>query len=75
MKGFRIKGSFEDVRKTQIFSIEMAAEDAEAAREAALSTLGSRHKLKRREIKIDDIVELKIEDITDPLVRYQVGEK
>ena len=75
MKGFRIKGSFEDVRKKQVFSIEMAAENKEAAREAALSTLGSRHKLKRWEITIDDIVELKTEDITDPLVKYQVGEK
>ena len=74
MKGFRINGSFKDVRKEQVFSIEIAAEDNDKAKEYALSTLGSRHKLKRWEITINEIVELANDDIVDPLVKYQVGE-
>jgi len=74
MKGFRINGSFKDVRHEQVFSIEIAAADKDAANECALSTLGSRHKLKRWEITINEIVELANDDIADPLVKYQVGE-
>lgn len=75
MKAFRINGSYKDARHEQKFSIEIAAEDADAAKEKTLSTLGSRHKLKRWEISVTDITELKPSDVTDTLVRYQVGEK
>ncbi|MCL2785682.1 MAG: 50S ribosomal protein L18Ae [Methanomassiliicoccaceae archaeon] len=75
MKGFRIKGSYKDTRKRQDFTIEVAAENEEAAREKILSNLGSRHKLKRWEITIDELVELAPGDITDRLVEYEVGEK
>ena len=75
MKGFRVKGSFKDVRKRQDFTVEIAAEDADAAKEKILSNLGSRHKLKRWEISIDELVELAPADITDRLVEYEVGEK
>jgi large subunit ribosomal protein LX len=75
MKGFRAKGSFKDTRKRQDFTVEVAAENADAARERVLSNLGSRHKLKRWEISIDELVELAPADITDRLVQYEVGEK
>lgn len=73
MKGFRIIGSFKDVRSDQKFTIEIAAEDVEAAREKAISTLGSKHRLKRREITITDIIELKPSEITNHVVQHQVG--
>jgi large subunit ribosomal protein LX len=73
MKGFRINGSFKDIRNDQKFSIEVAAEDADAAREKTLSVLGSKHKLKRRDIKIDEITELKPEEITNLVVEHQVS--
>lgn len=73
MKGFRIVGSFKDTRSIQNFSVEIAGEDEAAARERALSTLGSRHKLKRWEITIDSVTELKPEEVTDSLVQYQIG--
>ena len=75
MKGFRAKGSFKDTRSRQVFTVEVAAEDMDAAKERVLSNLGSRHKLKRWEITIDEIVELAPADITDRLVEYEVGEK
>jgi len=73
MKAFRVVGSFADPRKRQPFSIEMAAEDEAAVRERALSTLGSKHRLKRRDIDITEIVELTPDQITNPVVKYDVG--
>jgi len=73
MKGFRIIGSFKDVRSEQKFSIEVAAENADAAKETALSVLGSRHKLKRRDITINEINELKPDEITNLTVKHQVS--
>jgi len=73
MKGFRIIGSFKDIRSEQKFAIEVAAENADGAKETALSVLGSRHKLKRREITIDEINELKPEEITNLTVKHQVS--
>jgi large subunit ribosomal protein LX len=75
MKGYRAAGSFKDNNKTQRFSIEIAAEDADKAKEKVLSTLGSRHKLKRWEIKLDEVSEIAVEEITDPVVTYLVGEE
>jgi len=74
MKGFRAKGSFKDTRSRQVFTVEVAAENEDAAKERILSNLGSRHKLKRWEITIDEIVELAPSDITDRLVEYEVSE-
>jgi Ribosomal protein L20A (L18A) len=73
MKAFRVVGSFADPRKRQPFSIEMAAEDEAAVRERALSTLGSKHRLKRRDIDITEIVELTPDQITNPVVKYDIG--
>lgn len=73
MKGFRMVGSFKDVRQgKQAYTIEVAAENEDAAKEQTLSTLGSRHKLKRWEIAIDSVTELANEDIVDPIVKYKV---
>ena len=74
MKGFRAKGSFRDTRSRQVFTVEVAAESTDAAKEKVLSNLGSRHKLKRWEITIDELVELAPTEITDRLVEYEVGE-
>lgn len=73
MKAFRIKGSHNDRRAgKQPFTIEIAAENAKDAEEFALSDLGSRHKLKRWEIAIDDITEVAPADIINSVVRYKV---
>lgn len=74
MKAFQIVGSYADPRKRQPFSIEMAAEDEVAVKEKALSTLGSKHKLKRWEISITEITEISGDQITNSVVKYQVGE-
>ena len=75
MKAFLIKGDYADKRQgRQVFSVEMAAADEAAVREKALSTLGSQHKLKRWEIEISEITEMKPADVTNHVVKYQIGE-
>ncbi|MDD4222583.1 MAG: 50S ribosomal protein L18Ae [Candidatus Methanomethylophilus sp.] len=75
MKAFLIKGTHADKRQgRQIFSVEMAAEDEATVREKALSTLGSQHKLKRRDIEISEITEIPADQITNHVVKYQIGE-
>jgi large subunit ribosomal protein LX len=75
MKAFLITGSYADPRmKQQPFSIEMAADDETAVREKALSTIGSKHKLKRWQINIKEIKELSPEEVTNHVVKYQIGE-
>jgi len=74
MKAFRITGIHADPRKEQPFSIEMAATDEAAVREKALSTIGSKHKLKRWQINITSIEEVPTNKIESHLVKYQIGE-
>jgi len=73
MKAYQIKGEFKDIRSMQVFTVEVAAEDEAQAEEKVLSTLGSRHKLKRSMINIASISEMDVKDITDHTVQYQVG--
>ncbi len=73
MKAFLVTGHFADPRKEQPFSIEMAAEDEAAVREKCLSTIGSRHKMKRWQITITDVKELSADQVQDHLVKYQIG--
>ncbi|MBX8635873.1 MAG: hypothetical protein KIY09_05485 [Thermoplasmata archaeon] len=74
MKAFTIKGTFKiSERRWQAFSIEVASADEEAAREKLLTILGSRHKVPRRLVRIDTVTQLANADITDPVVKHQVG--
>jgi len=73
MKAFRASGSFRiDKRTWQKFSVEVAAEDDLAAREKVLSTLGSRHRLNRRSIRIDEVRRISGDEVTNQVVRYSV---
>lgn len=75
MKAFRVTGTYADARQVrQPFSIEMAAEDEAAVREKALSTIGSKHKLKRWQIDITDASEIPAGEVTNHVVKYQIGE-
>lgn len=73
MKGFRVTGSFADARQgQQPFSVEIAADSEAAAKEQIISTMGSRHKVKRWQISINEIIELANDAIENPVVRYKV---
>jgi len=74
MNAYRATGQFKTGKFTwQKYSIEVAADNEAAVAEKVLSTLGSRHKLKRPQIKIDEIKGLKAEEITDPTVSFLAG--
>ena len=73
MKGFRVSGSFADARQgQQPFCVEVAAEDDAAAKEQIISTMGSRHKVKRWQITINEIADIADDQIVDPVVKYKV---
>ena len=74
MKAFRVTGNYADPRQRQPFSIEMAAEDEAAVREKALSTIGSKHKLKRWQIDITSVEEIPSDQVVNHVVKYQIGE-
>lgn len=74
MKAFRIAGEIE-VRKRswQKFSKELTADDEEGAREKTFSVMGSKHRKKRRSIRITSVEEISPEEITDLVVKYELG--
>ena len=75
MKAFLISGTYADPRHVQQpFAVEMAADDEAAVREKALSTIGSKHKLKRWQINITAVKELSADEVTNHVVKYQIGE-
>lgn len=57
-------------RTMQPFTKEVAAKDQEEAVEKVLSILGSEHKTRRRDIKIQEVEELRPEEVIDPVVSY-----
>jgi large subunit ribosomal protein LX len=70
MKAFRIKGEFLMGRTLQPFTKEVAAKDEADAVEKVLSILGSKHRAKRRDVRIEKVEELRPEEVIDPVVSY-----
>lgn len=70
MKAYRVSGiaPFGSVR--QKFSLEFAAESKEAAENQAYSVIGSRHKAKRRTIKIASIEEIDPRTSEEPRIQH-----
>ena len=73
MIAYLITGTFDDPRKKQPFSIEMAAENEDAVREKVYCTIGSRHKMERRQIHIDSVKEIPADQVENHVVKYQIG--
>ncbi len=73
MKAFRISGKMRVTPDNwQKFSKEFVGQSEKDAIEMAYSIMGSRHKVERKFVVIDDVVELKPEEIEDPVVRYKL---
>jgi len=58
--------------RRQPFRLEIACANVLQAKHRALSTLGSRHGLPRRLVRIKNIAELASGDVTDPAVSHQL---
>ena len=73
MKAFKVTGTFRMGRRRQDFVKEVASKDKDEATEFVLSDLGSKHKVKRYDIEIDDVKEVKVEEISDLVVVFKAG--
>jgi len=76
MKAFEVKGQFRiSQRKWQPFALEVASPDEKAALEKSLALIGSRHKVKRKFVKIEGVRPLKTDEVTDHAVKYLLEAK
>lgn len=76
MKAFEVKGQFRiNLRTWQPFSMEIASPDDKAAIEKTLALIGSRHKVKRKFVKIEGVKPLKAEEVTDHAVKHLLEAK
>ena len=75
MKAYRVTGiaPFGSVRNK--FTLDFPAESKDAAEHMAYSTLGSRHKAKRRAIKIDSVEEIDPRTSTEPRILHAFREE
>ena len=72
MKAFRVRGKFKMGRDPTSFSLEVIGKDEESSLDQVLSTLGSRHRVNRREIKISEVREITKGEATDPVVIHHL---
>ena len=59
MKAFRATGSFRAGKRNQPYSVDVVAANKDDAMELVLSNFGSRHRVTRRFVMIDDLSEIK----------------
>jgi large subunit ribosomal protein LX len=77
MKAFRVKGKFimgKSImsKNWQRFTKEVASLNKEEAKERVYSDLGSKHRVKRRSIKVEEIEEIAEDEITNSMVKHSV---
>jgi large subunit ribosomal protein LX len=69
VKIFRVSGRIRKPNWKTNFEKELRALKSEDAVETVYKELGSKHRAKRFQIKIDAVEEIKPEDIKDPMLR------
>ncbi|TFG30998.1 50S ribosomal protein L18a [Candidatus Thorarchaeota archaeon] len=72
-KIWRASGEYKKKNRKFIFTRELLGEKEAHVRERILSELGSRHKVKRREIAITMVKEIKPEEVTNLDLRKYLG--
>lgn len=72
-KIWRATGAYKKSKRTFTFSKELLAEKDSHVREKILSELGSRHRVKRRDIDIAEVKEIKPEEVTNMDLRKILG--
>ena len=76
MKAFEVKGQLMTSHRTwKPFRLEVASADDKAAIEKTMALMGSRHKVKRKFIKIDVVKALKTEEVSDQAVKHLLEAK
>ncbi|MFW9925664.1 MAG: 50S ribosomal protein L18Ae [Candidatus Thorarchaeota archaeon] len=72
-KIWRATGKYKKKKRSFSFTKELLAEKESHVREKILSELGSRHRVKRREIDINEIKEIKPEEVQNLDLRKILG--
>ncbi|MHA2153249.1 MAG: 50S ribosomal protein L18Ae [Candidatus Thorarchaeota archaeon] len=72
-KIWRASGAYRKNKRNFTFSRELLAEKESHVREKILSELGSRHRVKRREITVEEIIEIKPEEVQNLDLRKMLG--
>ena len=74
MKAFRATGSFRAGKRDQPYSVDVVAANKDDAVEQVLSNFGSRHRVSRRFVVIDDMSEIDPSESTAPRVVAHFGD-
>jgi len=72
-KIWRASGAYTKNKRNFTFTRELLGEKESHIREKILSELGSRHRVKRREIQIEEIKEIKSEEVQNLNLRKILG--
>lgn len=72
-KIWRASGAYKKKKRIFIFSRELMGEKETHVREKVFSELGSRHRVKRKDIDIKEVKELKPEEVTNLELRRILG--
>ncbi len=72
-KIFRIRGWFRQGIFTQKFAREIVASSEKQALERVLSQMGSRRKISRNRINIEEVSEIKPEEVKDQRILADLG--
>lgn len=74
MKVFRVTGEFTMGRSQRTpFTMETLGKDAEAAKDRIYATLGSRHRVNRHQVIVNDVKEIKADQLTDAVVEKKLS--
>ncbi len=72
-KIWRATGEYKKERRTYKFAMEMLALKEAHVREHVYSDIGSRHRVKRRQIEFKEVKELQPSEVTDADLRKTLG--
>jgi large subunit ribosomal protein LX len=74
MKVFKVTGEINKPRLNTPFAKEVIADKKEHAVEKVYSEIGSRHRVRRYQIKISSVEEVSPENIVNPILKKMVAE-
>jgi large subunit ribosomal protein LX len=75
MPPFRVSGEFQMGQDYHPFTLETLADTEEEAREWAFSVLGSKHRVRRTQVDIDQVTQPAPDEVEDPTVRSQLDKQ
>ena len=73
MKAFKVTGEINKPRLNTPFVKEIIAEKSEHAVEKVYSEIGSKHRVKRFQIKVSKVEEISPEEIENPILKKLVS--